>query len=157
MQADPLAALNPLREPAQVGWWPPAPGWWLLAFIALLGLALIAVWLLRRHRRRSYRRQALRQLDTLCAQQRSGADPLGFVQRVNALLKSVAIRSFGARAVAAAKGSEWIAFLDRTGPEGLRFDPAFAEAGYRPDMPALDLDALAESARQWIRGHRELP
>ena len=28
---DPLAGLRPLHRPLPVSWWPPAPGWWLLA------------------------------------------------------------------------------------------------------------------------------
>ena len=44
---NPLDQLQPLIEPATVPWWPPAPGWWLLA--ALLPLLL---WLLWRNRQR---------------------------------------------------------------------------------------------------------
>ncbi|MCT5879566.1 DUF4381 domain-containing protein [Pseudomonas aeruginosa] len=44
---NPLDRLEPLIAPLPVGWWPPAPGWWLLA--ALLPLLGWGLWRLRRH------------------------------------------------------------------------------------------------------------
>jgi len=38
MNPDPLAPLRPLHLPDQIGWWPPAPGWWLLAGVAAVVL-----------------------------------------------------------------------------------------------------------------------
>ena len=32
---NPLDQLEPLIAPAPISWWPPAPGWWLLALLAL--------------------------------------------------------------------------------------------------------------------------
>ena len=48
---DPLAELNPLREPLMVSWWPPAPGWWIISLLVLLGIILIGIALRRRHRK----------------------------------------------------------------------------------------------------------
>ena len=59
---DPLAALHPLRTPEPIGWWPLAPGWWVL-LVAVVLLAALAVYLARRHyRRNAYRRVAMLQL-----------------------------------------------------------------------------------------------
>ena len=62
---DPLAQLQPLREPELISWWPLAPGWWLLCGLLFLLLLSLTWWLLRRYRANAYRRQALRQLDQL--------------------------------------------------------------------------------------------
>ena len=43
--------LAPLRTPEAVSWWPPAPGWWILAAIALAIVALLLRYLWRYHRR----------------------------------------------------------------------------------------------------------
>jgi len=62
---DPLANLNPLRQPELISWWPLAPGWWLLLAIVLLGLSALVYFLIRRHRDNAYRRRALQQLQRL--------------------------------------------------------------------------------------------
>lgn len=48
---DPLSQLRDIHLPATGGFWPPAPGWWLLALILLLSLAGLCWLLHRRHRR----------------------------------------------------------------------------------------------------------
>ena len=37
---DAALPLRDLRLPEPVGWWPPAPGWWILAAIVVVGEAL---------------------------------------------------------------------------------------------------------------------
>ena len=44
---NPLDQLEPLITPAPVAWWPPAPGWWVVA--ALIPIALWVLWLTRQH------------------------------------------------------------------------------------------------------------
>ena len=43
-----LDQLAPLRVPDPVGWWPLAPGWWLVIMLACVGLLLLARWLWQR-------------------------------------------------------------------------------------------------------------
>ena len=40
-----LEQLAPLREPAPITWWPPAPGWWLLGVLMMALLLWGAYWL----------------------------------------------------------------------------------------------------------------
>ena len=60
--ADPalLAQLQDIHSAGQPGWWPPAPGWWILAIILLLVLAFvfrkIVKWLSVRRRRKAWLR-----------------------------------------------------------------------------------------------------
>lgn len=56
---NPLDQLNPLHLPPPPGWWPPAPGWWLLLTLTVAVAAAVTVWLVRLHRARAYRREAL--------------------------------------------------------------------------------------------------
>ncbi|WP_187276514.1 DUF4381 domain-containing protein [Parahaliea maris] len=155
---DPLARLQPLRQPLETGWWPPAPGWWLLAALVLL-LAAAGAWQLwRRHQRRRYRRQALAQLEALQASWPAN-DPAGFGGQCNRLLKIVALRSFPGDTVAALSGEAWSEFLNasvKAGKENSdsRFTPAFDLQLYRPDgIDPASRDQLYRASRRWIAHH----
>ena len=50
---NPLDQLEPLIAPAPIGWWPPAPGWWLLAVLVPLLLWGLTRLLQRLKRRRT--------------------------------------------------------------------------------------------------------
>lgn len=89
-------------RPLPVGWWPPAPGWWLLA--ALLPLLGWGLWRLRRHLpRRTIATRGEAPLDPLreaaLAELAALAKPYGrasagpWLQAINGLLKRVAGRA----------------------------------------------------------------
>ena len=151
---DPLAQLHPLREPELIGWWPLAPGWWLLLVLLLAGLTVLAWYLLRRYRANAYRRQGLRQLAAIFADYEASNDRHRCLQQVNALLKSVALRAYNRREVAAAAGTPWVEFLNRSCPGGAGFDQRYAEGIYSAAPQALDMPTVRESARRWIARHR---
>jgi len=151
---DPLAALNPLREPPPVGWWPPAPGWWLLLALVLLGLGALVYTLYRRRRARAYRKQAARQVAELYESWARTGDSAAFAAAVNALLKSVAVRAYPREQVAAIHGRQWAEFLNSSAPGGPDFDNGFTRAVYTGDAGELDIEALHAAALHWIRHHR---
>lgn len=155
---DPLARLQPLRQPLDPGWWPPAPGWWLLAALLLL-LAGAGAWQLwRRRQRRRYRREALAQLDQLQSSWPTN-DPAGFASQCNRLLKAVALRSFPRDSVAALSGEAWSDFLNNSVKAGkgageCRFAPAFDLALYRPGgVDSATREQLYRASRRWIERH----
>jgi len=151
---DPLAALHPLREPAPIGWWPPAPGWWALALLCLLALVLLAFFLLRRYRANGYRRKALAKLEQLYRLQQSQPDQRRFQAQLHALLKGVALRAYPQRDVAAISGRQWLDFLNTSLGEDDRFPAEFVSSAYRREPASLDARHLHRSARTWIKRHR---
>jgi hypothetical protein len=150
---DPLANLHPLREPGVIGWWPLAPGWWVLLAIAILALVALAWFLIRRYRANAYRRRALAQLAGIYTDFDRDGDSGHCLQQVNALLKSVALRAWPRRQVAAATGEAWLAFLNGSSGGGELFDARYGTALYRGGEPDLDMAAIRAAATRWIVRH----
>jgi len=115
-----LSAL-PLRDihlPGPIGWWPPAPGWWLLVALGLVALALYGLYYVRgRHRR-----AALRTMQRVRLALEQGAEPVACLQSVSTLLRRFAMTtavSGDEPAPAAADpdvpgliGEPWLRYLD---------------------------------------------
>ncbi|MCX2976220.1 DUF4381 domain-containing protein [Candidatus Marimicrobium litorale] len=154
---DPLAGLNPLREPMMIGWWPPAPGWWALLLLVLLVVAFVIVVLRRRYRRNAYRREALRQLQNLHQDYQSGGDASRYLASVNALLKSVALQAYPRADVASRFGATWLQIINRDLPEGQRLGAEFNDAVYRKTPENLDITRILPAARYWICHHKVTP
>ena len=153
----PLSALHPLRSPDAIGWWPPAPGWWVL-LVAILVAVAVAAWVIRRrYRSNAYRRHALQQLARVQAAHRADADTSHYLAQINALLKSVALRAYPQRDIAAVHGGQWRAFLNRDLPETLQLQDTFDDAVYQKSCPDVDLPRIEQAAQYWIRKHRAAP
>lgn len=140
-----LAQLEQLRDihlPAQIGWWPLAPGWWGLMALALIVLVATLVWM--RLRRFTTRALALRELEAIPAD-----DPITFATKLSVLLRRVAIRKDASAGQLQDTG--WVDFLTKG---GMSADMAshLALAPYAaplPDSPSAD--ALRQAAAQWIK------
>lgn len=149
-----LQNLHDLATPPPVPWWPPAPGWYLLMGLAAVALAFLVFRALRRYRRNRYRRDALRELETLRAAG-ANASPAA----LPALLKRTALSAWPRDAVAALSGREWHAFLDRTAG-GSRFADGAGVTldalayGSAAEVDSGELAALWDAAGHWLRQHR---
>lgn len=152
--ADPPAQLRDIHLPEPVSWWPPAPGWWIVALVTLAAL-ILALYLVRRYLRRTrYRRLAIRELEILMAREK---DNRALLEKISALLRRVAIHAYGRQEVAPLSGTAWLAFLDRTGKTD-RFSRGegkiLGDAIYRAS-PEADMAGVRRAAEKWIRGHRQ--
>lgn len=144
-----LENLAPLRQPGPIDWWPPAPGWWLLAAVVLIALIWGGLWAVRRRLRNRYRRRGLDLLET----QTHRGHPS--VEAINRLLKITALQAWPAESIAALHGQDWANFLLLTDPTLDATDLADLDNVYRkPDTPAPQ--PLIDAARHWIRHHRRL-
>ncbi|MFM8332415.1 MAG: DUF4381 domain-containing protein [Candidatus Methylumidiphilus sp.] len=145
---EPQLDLRDIHLPAPVGWWPPAPGWWLL----LIGVPLIIValvWLWRWLRRPTPKKLALQELDKIAASRVGQREK---VQQIAILLRRTAMSVYRREAVASLIGMEWLAFLDAPlGGNHFREGAGrlLIEAPYRREV-AADLDALLDLCRRWV-------
>jgi hypothetical protein len=141
--------LEPLRAPAPLSWWPPAPGWWVLAVLALALLLLAGRALWRFHRRGAPLRAAkaaLKDLQDGTLSDSETAAALGILQR------RLAIRIAGRERCAGLTGEAWADFLNSLSPKGQRyFDATLAELSYRPDIDARDCADALEATQSWLR------
>jgi len=166
-QAAPRGAdgLRDLQLPEPVGWWPPAPGWWLLLGLALLfALALlVGPPLLRRWRawrsRRGWLQAARGELHQL-RDEAVGADPAARAAQVVAysrLLRRVALAVRSREEVAALTGERWLALLDELAGEPLfggEVGHLLLETPYRPPgaiVGEAELVALQSAARHLLK------
>lgn len=142
--------LRDIHLPPPASWWPLAPGWWVLAAIALLLLTWLA-W--RVYRRRLPRRRwqaASRELDALQAAHAADHDNAAFAAGVSQLLRRAACIRHPASV--SLRGQAWHAAMrDLSG----RKKPApvlltLEDAMYRP-AATLDVSEVTVAARQWLR------
>lgn len=154
MQNDPLSNLRDIHLPEPGGFWPPAPGWWLLAAVVLALALVLALWLYRRHRRNQWLRQARRELDRIAS---SSLGPDQRLLELNRLLKRAARQRYPGQRPESLSGEAWIRFLQDTMPASARDQEAslraLVESSWRP-APALDSQEAERLCRQWLRGQK---
>ena len=84
-----LQNLNDIVVPGPVAWWPPAPGWYVMAALAILALAWLAWNRWRIWNRNRYRREALQSLARIRA-----TDSAEGAQALPELLKRAALTAW---------------------------------------------------------------
>lgn len=153
---DPLAELQDIHTPPDIGIWPPAWGWWLVALLAISAVLAI-IFFARRHRQRNhYRQEALVEL-----QQLSRIDPEQngeWLQALSILLRRTAIAGCGPQFDTGLKGNAWLVWLDERCPDcDMQFSQGAGTAllaGPYQKNPECDRVALQQLAQTWIRAHR---
>ncbi len=136
-QAIPLRGLH-LPEP--VGWWPLAPGWWVLMAILVVTAGLLIRDWLRRRARSAARRKALRQLEESRAAYAYHGNPVILGSELSELLRRTMLAYAPRSEVAGLTGDAWLAWLDRDLDE-----PKFREGAGRSllELPYRDPETLA--------------
>ena len=140
-QALPLRGLH-LPEP--VGWWPLAPGWWVLIAILVVASGLLVRAWLRRRARSAARRKALRRLEESRSAYAHHGNPVMLGTEVSELLRRTMLAYAPRSEVAGLTGDAWLAWLDRDLDQPrFREGPgrSLLELPYRnPETPAADVD-----------------
>lgn len=153
----PLSQLRDIRGIDAVSWWPPAPGWWVLA--GLIVLAFIGVWGFRKYRHTQKANEARRvkaEIKALFDALRTEHNGKKKAAALSELLRLLAIRQYGRHECAGLEGTQWLAWLSTHDPDS--FDWAvhgkiLLKAPYAPDdaVAANDLAPLVSAAERWVR------
>ncbi|MDH3374093.1 MAG: DUF4381 domain-containing protein [Gammaproteobacteria bacterium] len=139
--------LRDLHLPEAIGWWPLAPGWWVVIALAAIGLACLVRHYLQKRARGAARRHALQQLQNLTAEFEQHRDAIAFSSGLSALLRRTMLAYAPRDEVAGLTGDVWLAWLDKDLDQ-----PRFqSEAGrkllelpYRPPSDAVSAMELVD-------------
>lgn len=150
----------PLRDihlPGDVGWWPPAIGWWIVAALVVGALAYAAYRYARGYRERATA-GAIRRV---VARLEAGAEPVSCVQQISAVLRRFVISVGGPNdAVAGLTGRRWLEYLDSrwdraafsSGPGRELIVAPYAPAGRVSSDAVRDIAALC---LEWVDAQRQ--
>lgn len=154
MNPDLLSQLRDIHSAASVPWWPPAPGWWVLAMLVLAVLVWIGKRLLKGFRNHQRRQQMLAWVDLLNISTDPRSEPQAYLATLNRIFKLIALRAFPQQSCAQLSGQDWADFLiermtKSPSAESLNI---LATGPYDP-APVFDPELLSNLARNWIKQH----
>lgn len=145
--------LRDLHLPDAIGWWPLAPGWWFVLFVAAT-LVGYPVWrAYKRWQHNAPRRFALRQLSRYEAEYVERRNPVTLARQLSELLRRGMLAYAPRDEVAGLTGEAWLQWLDRGMPvpyfhtEGGK---SLLQLPYRDpasDFSNIDVDALLSAVR----------
>ena len=151
---DPLSQLRDIHLPETGGFWPPAPGWWILAVLLIAALAALIWLILKRRKRNRWLRLARAELARL---ERSASPDSAWFTQLNTLLKQAARERYPDQHPEVLTGEAWVEFLLETQPGDRMNARPVAEAlvysAWRPEVSVEPAEALT-FARSWLGGQK---
>ena len=137
----PQIPLKDLHLPDAIGWWPLAPGWWLVIALLVIGLGLLLRSGLRRRSRAAARRHALGQLKHCRSAYADHGNSVQLGIEVSEILRRTMLAYAPRGDVAGLTGDEWLEWLDRD-----LAAPRFSQGAGRGllELPYLDPATVAE-------------
>lgn len=146
-----LSQLRDIHSAGQPGWWPPAPGWWVLALLVFLVFAFLLrkglAWRSARRRRHAW----VEALETLNLEYDPAQQPREYLAGLNQLFRAVALKAFPETTCARLQGREWVAFIVALMPDQNDDSLQVLASGPYEPLPHFDALALKESARIWVK------
>ena len=149
--------IRDLHLPAEIGWWPLAPGWWGVIAVLVVLLLLLLRFSMRRFAANNARRVALKQIELARADYAEDQNIVKLAARLSELLRRTMLAYAPRKDVAGLTGSEWEAWLD-TGLDQPLFTRGtgreLSRLPYRNpdgDFGDVNVDELIGAVRQRIR------
>ncbi len=159
--ADLLEQLADIHLPGPVPFWPPAPGWWLLALLVIAALTWLTLKALEARRQKQICAFALHELGKAYhayrQHERDSAEQVNqatllYLNEFNAVLRRVALWHFPRQNVASLGGRDWVDFLRKKGESSLLSDQIAAalEEGRFKAQCDVDTEQLHQFGESWI-------
>ena len=146
--------LRDIHLPGAPEFWPPAPGWWLLATL-IMGLAIWGGVLAWRHLNIQLQRRRILALLAQMEQSSRGEATPEFLAQLSHLTRRLALTRFPRQDIASLTGQDWLRFLDSSGGDGQFLQGpgrVLAQGPYLRELPdEIDSHALTALIRQWIK------
>ncbi|TWU67116.1 MULTISPECIES: DUF4381 domain-containing protein [Crateriforma] len=140
-----LDRMHDIVQPADVSWWPPAPGW----YVVMAMILAIMIWVMfrwwQRYQADAYRRSALAELNHAST-----------VADVSAVLRRAALAVNDRTLIAGLSGTNWAQWLADSAPVAMPDVVRVALTQGIYDGGSGSDDALAASvhyAKDWVRRH----
>jgi len=148
-----LNALRDIHLPKAIGFWPPAPGWVVLAGLTVTASALLIYFLQRRWQKAKAGKIALQELVVL-QQQSYEMPPTELAANIAILLRRVALSYYLRADIAALQGEAWLHFLDKTGKTQAftQHRHLLLKVPYKKHTKN-EVSILFTLARRWIKRH----
>lgn len=154
---DPLAQLQDIHLPAEIGLWPPAWGWWLLLVLSIAIISALGFFIKRKKSRNAYRALAKKELIKI-QQEYSDEQNSEYLQAVSIVLRRTALSGFGNLFNASLKGDEWLQWLDvQCAKTNRQFSQGVGRVlliGPYQKSPQFDRTELHRLCALWISEHR---
>ncbi|MGI9530303.1 DUF4381 domain-containing protein [Lutimonas sp.] len=153
--AEEMKQLGPIMEADPVKFSFNTPGWYILGAFMLVSVLFFAVRQIKKYRANTYRREALKKLNQL----KNGLNEANEHQQLSgvlAILKIVAIQTYGRQAVANLYGKEWLLFLDSKikGNSFAPFEMTINNSIYKgAQATEVDLASFHIVSKNWIQKH----
>ncbi len=151
-KADALAQLKDIHLPEHIGWWPLAPGWYLVILLILFLIITLSYLAYKRHANALAKNQALQLLSSYKEQYEKDRNAQLASARISELLRRVALVYYPRSEVASLHGDTWVEFLNQTS-KGIDFKPVKSMLLDSPfkTSETVNLKPLITRAQRWIK------
>ena len=150
---NPLSNLKDIHLPPGISDWPPAPGWWVFAFLFFITILAFSIWVWLRYKNKKPKIEALKILKNIQNQYYEKNNQLKTLKELSYLIRRISLTFYKKEVVASIHGYEWLKFLDKTGEtdeftkgEGIIFGTEI----YKKN-PKVDMDYLFPIVKKWIK------
>ena len=150
-----LAQLRDIHLPDAIGYWPLAPGFYILGVCVCAVILGVGFLLIRHIINGRSKRQALRVLQTYHQDHLKQPNSQLSAARISELLKRVALVYYPRERVASLQGDAWIDFLNQTAHniDFTQVRTLLIECPFQPPQPC-DLLPLFDRTKLWIKQRR---